>query len=656
MSKCHVRELSNVYRSIFRDARYAFPTLEMEFERDLTRLLSLVEQRGIQVYLVDLPAVGKHLDRCLSGGHYNLSGLPLTKRFSGRVVIPKFLRGLYLMVFHETGRLKDDANTEAIFFLRQILFAAKKADFDCTDEKVENEVLEFLAVDESLPELDEFWSSEPTSSEIVKESDYGGFQKSALYNDRISALPTRKRGQLTIFLAALDFVSGAVTSTLGSYDPGEWSFKHGPGAVSETTGPSNKYYWKNWSDSLESEFPIADYGFHSFASWADRANSLDCVGTQVPQSRLVAVPKTYSKPRLIAAEPSENMWCQQNCWNYFSDRCRDTWIDNFVRFRDQSLNQRLCALGSLDGTLATVDLSAASDRVTCHAVGQLFRSNPKLLRCLRAFRTPWVGQTLTRKVPERIRLRKFSTMGNACTFPVESLLFFCIAAAATLVSRGLWQARQTRKSKRSCMEEVETLVGQVAVFGDDVVIPIDSRELFVEALEVLDFKVNMGKSFWSGNFRESCGVDSFRGVTVTPAYWKTFYDGGPESLASVVEVRNNFYQKFLLNTSTYLASTLPRLLANVAQHSGAFGLKTRLPVANTSLRERYNDHLQRFEIRTLTLIASQSRSPTGSDTALLQFFTEDPGHGIPWTHGVPQRPRLQVKPRWVSIADLAAQA
>jgi hypothetical protein len=205
------------------------------------------------------------------------------------------------------------------------------------------------------------------------------------------------------------------------------------------------------------------------------------------------------------------------------------------------------------------------------------------------------------------------------------------------------------------MKEVEALVGQVAVFGDDVVIPVDSRELFVDALEILDFKVNLGKSFWTGKFRESCGVDSFSGVTVTPAYWKTFYDGGPESLASVVETHNNFYQKFLLRTSAYLASTLPRLVANVAQHSGVLGLKTRLPVANPSLLERYNDHLQRFETRALTLIASQDRSPTNDDTALLQFFTEDPGPGIPWTHGVPQRPRIQVKPRWVSTTDLVAQ-
>jgi len=645
MSKCHVSELRNVYTSLFQDARYAFPTLEMEFERDLTRLLSLVEHRGLQVYLEDLPAVGKHLDRCLAGGQYNLSGLPLTKRFSGRVVIPKFLRGLYLLVFHETGRLKDDASTEAVYFLRQILFAAKKASFPLSDDKVENEVLEFVKVDESLPELDEFWKSEPTNPENRKEPQYYGYSTSALYATRVDALPTHKRGQLTIVLAALDFMSSAVTSSLGSYDPGLWSFRHGPGAVSETVGPSNKYYWKNWSDSLESEFPIADYGFHSYASWADRANGRHGIGSQEPTSRMVAVPKSYSKPRLIAAEPSEQMWCQQNLAHYFSERCAKTWINDFVRFDDQSLNQRLCIAGAMDGSLATVDLSAASDRVTCHAVGQLFRSNPKLLRCLRASRTPRVEQKLTPKVPSSIRLRKFSTMGNACTFPVESLLFFSIAMAATLVSRGL----------KWCQKSIDSLAGEVAVYGDDVVIPVDSRELFVETLEILHFKVNENKSFWSGNFRESCGVDSFRGVTVTPAYWKTFYDGGPESLASVTETSNNFYQKFLLNASGYLASTLPRLVPTVAQHSGVFGLKCRLEVSNPSLRERWNSDLQRYEVFVLTTQSSQRRLPTNDDTALLQFFTEDPGQGIPWTHGIMQRPLTKIRKRWVSRDSIAAQ-
>jgi hypothetical protein len=186
----------------------------------------------------------------------------------------------------------------------------------------------------------------------------------------------------------------------------------------------------------------------------------------------------------------------------------------------------------------------------------------------------------------------------------------------------------------------------VAVFGDDVVIPVDSRELFVKGLEVLYFKVNASKSFWTGKFRESCGVDSFGGVNVTPAYWRTFYNGKPESLASVTECRNNFYKKWLLNTADHLASTLPKALPFVNMTSGVFGLKTRCKLENSGLSTRYNSKLQRVETRVLSLIAKQSKSPTGGDSALLQFFTEQPDPLVEWEHGVAQRPRLLAKMRW----------
>lgn len=648
MSKCHVREMSAFYRSLMRDCLYQYPTLGAELERDLNRLLSLVESRGIGVYLRDLPAVGKHFDRCLASGEYKLSGLPLTKRFSGRVVIPKFLRGLYLLVFHETGLLKEDYDETAVLFIRQLTLVFKKATVPCSDEAVHDEVVEFFAVDRTLPEPERFWSSGSVSSQDVIKETYHGYGKSTLYRSRLDALDSRKRIKLSNFLARLDFVSNLVTSTLGSYDPGHWRFRHGPGAVSEVTGPSNKYCWKNWSDTLEIDFPIADCGFHSYASWADRCHRDEIQGTQVPYSRMVAVPKSFSRPRLIAAEPSEHQWCQQNLWHYFAQRSRTSWIGAFVRFDDQILNQNLCSLGSRTGALDTVDLSAASDRVSCHFVGQFFRSNPKVLSSLRACRTHHVKQLLTPRVPELFDLRKFSTMGNACTFPVESFAFLAIALAAILTERNLPMTQ----------ESVESLDGEVAVFGDDIVIPSDSRELLVEALEVLHFKVNTEKSFWTGRFRESCGVDSFNGVNVTPVYWKTFYNGDPESLASVIETCNNLYTKWLHNASNQLAWTLPRQLPAVEMRSGVMGLKSRLPVSNSHLPKRWNADLQRNEVLALTLTSVQHKTPVHDDSALLQYFTEVPpaplsgclnGPRQKWQSGVAQRPKLKKRLRWVPV-------
>lgn len=642
MSKSHARELSALYKALFADASARYPTLRAEFERDLTRLEAAVVQRGLHVYLVDLPAVGKHLDRCLAGGQYNLSGLPLTKRFSARVVIPKFLRGLYLLVFHDCGLLREDYDVDAIFFLRQILFVAKKMEYPCSAASIRTEVREFADTDSQLPEPEEFWTAS-SPSELATGPPYEGFHRSDLLKTRTEAYDPISRAELSIFLRNLDTVSGILTTTLGPYRLEEWRFRHGPGAIAETTGPTNKYYWSNWSEVLESEYPLADCGFHNWHSWADRCVSNREIPSEERSSRLVAVPKTYSGPRLIAAEPSEHQWAQQHCWDYFSSRTRRSWIGRFVVFNDQSRNGKLCTEASRTGSLATVDLSAASDRVTCHVVGQLFRSNPKLLRALRASRTRSVIQTLAHNVPERIQLKKFSTMGSANTFPVESLVFLCVALAAVATKRGWRRIRQW---------ELEGLVEEVAVFGDDIVIPVDSRELFVRALEVLYFKVNENKSFWTGRFRESCGIDAFNGVNVTPVYLRRPYDGGPESLASTVSCRNNFYRKFLLNTASELASKLPRDLPEVAMDSGVFGLEVRRRPLNCHLNRRWNSSLQRTEVKAAMMFSRQSRTATNDDTAILQYFTEDPGPMDNWVHGVPQRPLLRVKRRWVPTETL----
>jgi len=243
-----------------------------------------------------------------------------------------------------------------------------------------------------------------------------------------------------------------------------------------------------------------------------------------------------------------------------------------------------------------------------------------------------------------IRLRKFSTMGNACTFPVESLIFLSVALAAVLTQRNL----------RPTPRNIRRLTGQVAVFGDDIIVPVDCRELVIDALEILDFKVNTQKSFWNGNFRESCGVDAFRGVNVTPAYWRTFNDGKPESLASTVETRNNFYKKFLLSAASRLASTLPSDIPTVAMRSGVFGLKSVLGPNLHGFKTRDNPGLQRTEIRVASLISRQTRVPIKDDSALLQFFTEDPDPFTKWESGIPQRPRTLIRPRWVALSDFFA--
>lgn len=642
--KSHVLELSRVYEKIFADLTYAYPTLRAEFEKDQMKLDRAVKQRGIHTFCVDLPALGKHLDRSLSLGQYIPPGIFLSRKISKGVELPRFLGALYLLVFDHSGKLKEDYDVAAIFFLRQILYAAKKAKLQCSEENVRTEVQQFFLADSRLPTPERFWASEsPDTKEI--ESTYAGFSKSSLYNQRVQDMDPNLRTQLSDLLVNLDLVSGLMISSLGAYEYADWRFRHGPGAIAQQAGPVNKYDWFNWSERLEHAFPLADCGYHSYAFWA-ADDEKDVIGSEEPYSRLIAVRKTFTKPRLIACEPSEHQWCQQNIWHYLCERSRKTWISKFVRFNDQTLNQELCRSGSMSGRLFTADLSAASDSVTCHAVGQLFRRNPKLLLALQATRTRFIYQDLVQSVPNLVELRKFSTMGSACTFPVETLLFLCVTLAAVL----------TVRRKRVTLETIESLQGEVAIFGDDIIGPEDSRELLFSALEILDFEVNIHKSFWIGKFRESCGVDSFDGHVLTPAFWKQLSSRKPESIASTVAVANNFYQRMLVFTSTYLASTIPLVLPAVQPDSGVFGLVTRVPTgAPSTFKVRWNQEYQRRECYLPTPVGVVRRMPTGDDSALLQYFTERPEPFHPWKPGYLQRPVLKIRYRWVPHHLLSAQ-
>lgn len=643
MSEKHVRELDEVYSSIFQDAGVAFPTLRGEFEKDLNRLLGLTSRHGLRIGCVEMPAIAKHLDRCLDNGQYSRACLPLTKRFSPRTVLPKFLRELHLLVFSEAGKLKEDYNVEAIYFIRQIYLAGKKITTNCSAEQVKDEVLDFIRVDDTLPTPPRTWGQcSPSKSEVDQE--HPGFRSSDHFLVNLRSFgELHKRYAMSSLLRNLDIVSGILSTTLGPYRPSEWRFRHGPGAISERTGATNKYSWSNWSERLEVEFPIADYGFHSYAAWGEHVDHDKEISSHEPHSRLIDVPKSYLKPRLIAAEPSEHQWCQQNLLDYFCSRIEGSWISKFICFTDQTRNQDLALRGSLDGSLTTLDLSSASDRVSCLAVGNLFRGNYSLLRGLQATRTRWIQYTQVNQKPELLELKKFSTMGSACTFPVQSIMFLCVALAAVLTTRG----------RKVTLKNIVALSEEVAVFGDDLVIPTDCRELVFAALEVLDFKINADKTYYCGKFRESCGVDAFAGVRITPAYWKGANTGTPEALASTVEVSNNFYKKFMLYTSAKVASTIRKVeIPIVSMASGVLGLRSFVRPTNQRVKRRWNRFLQRTESLVPTLLVSAPRTRIKDDSAILQYFTEAPSPFQEWEGGVQQRARPKLRMCWVASEDL----
>jgi hypothetical protein len=207
-------------------------------------------------------------------------------------------------------------------------------------------------------------------------------------------------------------------------------------------------------------------------------------------SKVTTVPKDARSDRVIAIEPMLNMFFQKGIGGLMRSRLKQAGCD----LNDQSVNQSLAKIGSIDGSLATIDLASASDSVSRGLVE--FMIPPDWLTALKVCRS---AQFL---LPDGKfhYIQKFSSMGNGYTFELESLIFLAIGRAVVVSLGG--RARE------------------VAVYGDDIIVPSSAASLLIEVLDQVGFSTNLEKTFIDGPFRESCGKHFFLGHDVTPFYLK----------------------------------------------------------------------------------------------------------------------------------------
>lgn len=91
------------------------------------------------------------------------------------------------------------------------------------------------------------------------------------------------------------------------------------------------------------------------------------VDVEIHDAKLAFVPKNYKTFRGICIEPSLNLMYQLGFGDYIADRLKCSGVD----ITDQTRNQNLAKIGSVDGLLATVDLSSASDTIATELVASL---------------------------------------------------------------------------------------------------------------------------------------------------------------------------------------------------------------------------------------------------------------------------------------------
>jgi hypothetical protein len=170
---------------------------------------------------------------------------------------------------------------------------------------------------------------------------------------------------------------------------------------------------------------------------------------------------------------------------------------------DQSHNQKLALAGSLTDDWATIDLKSASDLMSVQLVRNVFGGHGDFFLRMMECRSPWAKCD-----KYHINLGKFAGQGNALTFPVMSVCLAVICIAAILDKKGF----------KPSYWNVKRAARQLRIYGDDIIVGKQYAHQCVTWLENVGFIVNVTKSFLEGNFKESCGVDAFKGVDVTPLY------------------------------------------------------------------------------------------------------------------------------------------
>ena len=595
-------------------------------------------ERGLPFFTITLPACSKFLENSLEEGWISDERPPYHGALSSTDHRPRFLHSLWARLFTSSGTLLAETDPQAIIILRQVYNLFKKLDMVCDQSYVDAEISAYLRIENELPR------SHPSTWDSDNPS-WSPRHGHPLYADE--HYPDSRQNQADMFGPTVDThiypwwafrtLCTIMTSKLGELDIWAIRPKHGPGAVSER-GDVRKYEFHTWPRKLNAVFPADWFTSHDLT---DRT-----VSDAEPPARMCAVPKTQKGPRLIAAEPSAHQWIQGGLQRWLEDRVKSTFLGLSIDFRHQEASRVLALEASRDKSMATVDLSAASDRLSTRLVEYVFQGHRPLLDAFHASRSRsiLISKDLSTELDadQLIVMRKFAPMGSACTFPVQTIVFTMICHFALCCAYGEWDMTEIGFRRRA---------SRIRVFGDDIIIDTKAVGHLYNILASVGLKVNKEKSFHKGYFREACGMDAYQGVDVTPGYVRTLYQpSDPESLVSVVECSNNFYKKHFWHLADRLLKTVPQSeiknLAVSKQDVGPVSLFTYVDAPLQS-RKRWNEDLHRWEYRILSVTGRTRYLEYTGEASIFQYLTEEPDPMLPWKSGAPKRKSSSKRMVWV---------
>lgn len=480
-------------------SRYWTPADEQE-------LRSRCEAEGMYFLTTVLPRLGKELGKLLATG--TMSPVEGFKSRRGHAY-PQFMRKAWEVIILDSWLDANDNKVSrsvralrgdnflhlefshelagAVKAIRQVSLMYYKTKLPYSADQVKGVEAAFIAAEADLADLD----LSEGSDYCVNTNAYEGV-------GFISSIPDRSVDSL------LTRASRLVKRLLAGTNPRDIRPRHGSGASACKTNPWERYKLPRFIPKLDAVYPYSDWFYLSYGVDCLSHESIDALEVvEEPQARVVYVPKDSRGPRLISAEPREYMYIQQGLMTLLYDTISAyPMVKAQLDCRDQTRNQRLARWGSASGAVVTLDLKEASDRVSMTLVERLFPRD--WVECLKACRS-----TSTRLPSGKVvNFHKFAPMGSAVCFPIEAICFWAIAHAAI-------------NSKEFLLKDLFSATpfgleaNNLAVFGDDIIVPTEHSNAVVSALSSVALIVNLDKSYLNGPFRESCGKEYLLGEDVS---------------------------------------------------------------------------------------------------------------------------------------------
>jgi len=546
-----------------------------------------------------LPRLGKALDKALLGEH-PLDSIQIGFKAKENCKYPKFLGELFQLVLKPNGMVLSEPCISSIKLLRDFCYLFYKYQLPYTNNQEQKVLDSFIKAEEEIRSFHDMYDSCADridyNCSLSSSADSHITASCLAYLDPYVGLPA---GQATVIRRARQLLNRVFSgSDFLNIRP-----KHGPGVVSTKETASEKYTFSSVSERLLQMYPFDAYFQASAGHVCDSIGEAIFPNTTTePPAQVLLVPKDSRGPRLISCEPLANQWIQQGQMRLIVELIEHHPLTRYnVHFTNQQPNQFGALLGSERQDYATLDLKEASDRVTVGLVRLLFPSG--VYPYLAASRSCYT------QLPDgsKIKLNKFAPMGSATCFTTLALTIWALLTASTT--------------------DADTREG-ILVYGDDVIVPTEFAEYAIEQLESFGLKINRDKSCVTGFFRESCGVDAYKGANITPLRFRNVLPStpSPDSYEAWIAYANNAFDRKYHDLYEKIIDRLYSLYGPIPSDEdvpeGTAPTLRYVPDNWRKLPRRTNKSLQKREIRCLTGTSRPFTELTDGWSMLNRYFAE----------------------------------